>query len=534
MAKTAAAIPPTDIISAIDDANLFGPWFTPRAHWGAWLVFLRALFGLSMTPAEMAIFQRVTGRAAPPTTAAREAWLIVGRRGGKSRIAALIAVFLAAFKDYRHILAPGERGVVMVLAADREQARVVFGYIEALLDQVPMLRALIARRTKEEIVLRNRITIRVHTASFRSVRGYTVVAAILDEVAFWRSEDSANPDVEIVAALRPAMATVPEPLLLGISSPYARRGVLWDAYRSHYGQEDSPVLVWKAATRDMNPLIPEAFVEAELAKDEASARAEYLAEFRTDIESFLSREIVEACVTPGCGSRSPVGSVDYVAFVDPSGGVGDSFALAIAHPEGDDAVLDFLHERRAPLSPEATVEEFVTLLRPYGIRLVYGDRYSEEWVRERFRAHGVEYVVSPWTRSDLYVELLPLLTSRRARLLDQPRLVNQLLSLERRTGTSGRDAITHPRGAHDDLANACAGVLVHVSQRGQPGFWDWVPAPRVAEPPPGPGQVRLWRCQRRGCDFEECTTVVDPVCPRCHPTGFGPTLPELRRLGMLY
>ena len=91
-------------------------------------------------------------------------------------------MFLACFKSYRHILAPGERGVVMVLAADREQARVVFGYIEALLEQVPMLAALIAHRTKEEITLTNRITIRVHTASFRSVRGFTVVAAILDEV----------------------------------------------------------------------------------------------------------------------------------------------------------------------------------------------------------------------------------------------------------------------------------------------------------------------------------------------------------------
>ena len=154
-------------------------------------------------------------------------------------------------------------------------------------------------RTKEEITLRNRITIRVHTASFRSVRGYTVVAALLDEVAFWRSEDSANPDIEIVAALRPAMATVPEPLLLGISSPYARRGVLWEAFKTYYGQ-DSPVLVWKAPTRSMNPTISEVFVAAELEKDEAAARAEYLAEFRTDIESFLRS-------SSGCSSRTACG-----------------------------------------------------------------------------------------------------------------------------------------------------------------------------------------------------------------------------------
>jgi hypothetical protein len=142
-----ATIPTLDIVEAIRDPQLFGPWFEPRAHWEAWATFAKSLFGLSMTPSEVEVFRRCAGRTTPPTTAAREAWLVVGRRGGKSRIAALIAVFLASFRDYRPVLAPGERGVVMVLAADREQARVVFGYIEALLDQVPMLRALIAHRT---------------------------------------------------------------------------------------------------------------------------------------------------------------------------------------------------------------------------------------------------------------------------------------------------------------------------------------------------------------------------------------------------
>ena len=39
---------------------------------------------------------------------------------------------------------------------------------------------------------------------------HTVIAALLDEVAFWRSDDSASPDTEIVAALRPAMSTIPD------------------------------------------------------------------------------------------------------------------------------------------------------------------------------------------------------------------------------------------------------------------------------------------------------------------------------------
>jgi hypothetical protein len=522
-----APTPACSILDAVHDLHLFARWFEPLGSWGAWLVLLRAIFGLAMTPSEREIFQRFTGRTVPPRTPAREAWLVVGRRGGKSRIAALIAVFVACFRDYRPVLAPGERATVMVLAADREQARVVFGYIEALLDQVPMLKALVVHQTKEEIYLRHRIVIRVQTASFRAVRGYTVVAAICDEVAFWSSEDSANPDVEIVHAIRPAMATVPEPLLLGISSPYARKGLLWDMVHRHYGRDGDPVLVWQADTAAMNPVVDRQIIADAYAADPAAARAEYGAEFRTDVETFLSREVVEACVVPGRHVLPPAADLPYVAFVDPSGGVGDSFALAIAHREGASIILDLLHERRAPLSPAETVAEFVALLRPYRLTRVTGDRYSEEFIREHFQTHGIHYTVSDRTKSDLFVEMLPLLTSGRAHLLDDTRLVAQLLSLERRTGGSGKDAITHPRGGHDDLANAAAGALVRAARTDVALFEDFAEeGRRLSETGPLP-EPRTWYCPAPGCGFQTYTDERAPRCLRCHPKG-----PTLRDLGL--
>jgi hypothetical protein len=108
--------------------------------------------------------------------------------------------------------------------------------------------ALISRETAEAIDLNNSVTIEILAASFRTVRGYTLIAALCDEIAFWRSDESANPDSEIISAIRPAMATIPGAMLLCASSPYARRGVLWSAYRKHFGK-DGPVLVWKADTR---------------------------------------------------------------------------------------------------------------------------------------------------------------------------------------------------------------------------------------------------------------------------------------------
>jgi hypothetical protein len=74
---------------------------------------------------DLALYRRCTGRDEPPPGAAREAWLVVGRRGGKSMVLALIAVFLACFCDWAPFLSPGERGTIMVLAADRRQARTI-------------------------------------------------------------------------------------------------------------------------------------------------------------------------------------------------------------------------------------------------------------------------------------------------------------------------------------------------------------------------------------------------------------------------
>jgi hypothetical protein len=86
-------------------------------------------------------------------------------------MAALVALYLACFRSYASVLAPGERGTLPAIAADRRQARTVLRYINGLIDGTPMLARLVANRTAEAVELTNRITIEVHTASFRAVRG---------------------------------------------------------------------------------------------------------------------------------------------------------------------------------------------------------------------------------------------------------------------------------------------------------------------------------------------------------------------------
>lgn len=295
--------------------------------------------------------------------------------------------------------------------------------------------------------LANGTTIEVHPASMRNTRGYTFACCLCDEIAYWPHEDAAEPDYEMLNALRPGMATVPGAMLLCASSPYARRGALWDAFRRHYGKDGDPVLVWRAATRVMNPTVGQQVIDAASEADPVAAASEWQAEFRSDIESFISRESVETCISYDTRERAPMEPTRYYAFVDPSGGSVDSMTLCIGHRQDDVVIVDALRERKPPFSPEDVVAEFAELLKSYKVSKVTGDRYAGEWPREQFRKAGITYELAVKPKSDLYRDLLPLINSRKIDLLDGTRLLTQLVSLERRTGRgTGKDSIDHSPG----------------------------------------------------------------------------------------
>ncbi|CAN5365954.1 hypothetical protein BH23GEM2_BH23GEM2_20930 [soil metagenome] len=452
------------ILDMMDAGGLTGP------SWDAWRVFWRAVYGLPMDPGDLETFTRHTGRQTPPTTPQREAWLIVGRRGGKSRMAALAALYQGIRHDYSKMLAPGERGVIPVIAADRLQARSTLGYLKGLL-RLDGFKPYVGRVLRDSIELRTGAEIRVSTASYRTTRGYSLAGVVCEEIAFWLSPESgANPDSEVLAALRPGMATVPGALLLGLSSPYAARGELYRAYQRYFGTAHPGGLAWNSDTLSMNPGVDPAIIVDAFEADALAAASEYgeggHVTFRRDVESFLDVEAVRAVTVSGRRELPPAAGLRYAAFVDPSGGSQDAFTLAIAHRESDGlAVLDVVRERRPPFSPEDVVKDFSETLKAYRVSEVTGDRYAGEWPRERFQVHGIRYTPSERTKSDLYRELLPLVNAATVELLDLQRLSVQLVGLERRVARGGKDSIDHSPGGHDDVANAAAGALVLVGAR---------------------------------------------------------------------
>ena len=459
-------------VEALDHPEIFGRWFDGPS-WVAWRTVEAAIFGLPVP--DLDLFKALTGRAEPPDRPASEAWIIAGRRSAKSRKAATVATYLSTIGTevlgYRQRLAPGERGVVLVMAVDKSQARITLDYARSYFQAIPMFKAMVERDTGEALELSNRMSLVVVANDFRSIRGRTIVAAIFDELAYWRNEVTSNPDLEVYRAVKPALASMPGSLLIGISSPYRRAGLLWRKHRKHWGKAGS-VLVVQAQTEKLNPTIDLATVADAYEDDREAAQAEWGAQFRTDLADFVSREVVESLVSPGIYERPPVRGPRYFAFTDPSGGSADGFTLGIAHREREVAVVDLARERRPPFSPELVTEEFSAVLMSYGLREVVGDRYGGEWPGEQFRKRGINYRPSEAAKSEIYLESLPLLNGGRIDLLDNERLVAQICGLERRTARGGRDSVDHGPGGHDDLANAALGAaLLAVGRQRLPLVW---------------------------------------------------------------
>jgi phage terminase large subunit-like protein len=208
--------------------------------WDRWRAVLRAAWGEPLTTEQETLFREVAGERDPPARPVKELWAMVGRSGGKDSVASAIAV-TAALKGFT-TRRPGEKTLVAAVAIDRVQAEIVFDYIVSYFQNVPALNALVAhdpraRRVVDEqlsadlgrkmyvvgasdntLDLTNGARIVVFTNNFRSVRGRSLICAILDEVAFYRSEESANPDKELYDALEPSLARVPGSILIGIST----------------------------------------------------------------------------------------------------------------------------------------------------------------------------------------------------------------------------------------------------------------------------------------------------------------------------
>jgi len=461
------------LIEAISSESGLGKYFKDKATWESWLVFFKALTGSQeLEPGELALLHQCTGLDNIPEEEIKEAYMICGRRSGKSTICALLAVFYAVWGEWEKYVSKGEQPKIFIIACNKDQAGIVMRFVKAILHLTPFLTSMIKKSLTESVELKNGIEIVVKPASWRSTRGFTVGLLILEELAYWRfEEESATRDKEIYTAIKPAMTTIKNSLIIGISTPFARQGLLWNKFEKHHAKP-GPVLIWTAATWIMNKTVSEYEIRQENLEELGPAEfgAEFEAKFREDIEGYLPLEIIDRAIVDGRMFNPPDADVnEYFAFCDPSEGVhkgGDSMTFAVAHPEIDEdnekriCVLDYLMEARPPFDNKAVIQEIQMICKQYNVYQITQDRHAIGWIAADLEPHEIQVEASDKTKSDIYEYFAVLMNKDEVELLDNKRLKSQLVGLQRILKSGGLVKIDHYRGGHDDCINSAAGALV--------------------------------------------------------------------------
>jgi len=477
----------------VDFVDMLGLSLSPAQR-----TLLKSTYGLPLDAEELELWRQCTGREVYPGRPFPEVTVIAGARAGKdSRIAGPVACFEALFGGHERQLGRGERAIIPCVAQDARAARIAYDYVRDYL-RTPLLRDRIDVEMSTEIALTNRVSVAVFPCTMRSLRGYSIPVGVMDELGFYRLEGSANSDVEVQASIRRGMVNFAGTRLVKISTPYMKGGVLYDDFKRAFGQDDPDLLVWRASSLLMNPTLATETLERERRQDPTRYAREYEAEFAEDIDAFLPSAWVDAAIRSGRHELPPLDRVQYFAAVDASGGGADAFTLAVVHAEGDgatkrivqDAMKGWRKPRDGQTDLEGAVQEIAQIAKRYNVAMLVGDRYARGWVREAFKRHGVKYEDATvrdkdghlvyCDRSGAYLETEPLFAQGLIAVLDHPQLVRELKLLERRPQPGGKDRVDHPRGQHDDYANALA-LAAATARQGRPVLQIFVYGPSTAE-----------------------------------------------------
>lgn len=440
------------------------------ASFSKWRIVLKAAWALPLTSEELEIFKFHTDREKPPSKRVSELIIISGRRSGKTRIASIISSYMAS-QDWSDFLVEGEDCYCYVISTKMRKGRGPMSYMKAIFKN--HLNKLVESKgyLDELIRLKSGVLIEVQPSNNISVRNDTAIFACLDEVGHWHSNPwSANQGEEVVKSLKPAMLTLRgRGMIVGISSPFARQGWLWQQLDKHYGKEEDNRLIWVSDTVSMNPLVDREIIAEAFEEDPVHARSEYgeggKIYFRADLEGYLEKEELMSITVPERYNLLPQPDIQYVGFIDPSTGKQDAFTACIAHGHEDKIIIDRLLELPAPHNPNDAVDDFSAILKQYNVFKVCGDRVGGNYTSSRFLKHGIFYDDSNCpTKTEIYIRFQAIAKTQRIELLDHKRLRVQAESLIRRVGRSIGESISHPEGGHDDLINAVGGASFLVAE----------------------------------------------------------------------
>lgn len=410
--------------------------------------------------------------------AIRYAILRLGRRSGKDRLGAVIAVYEGTANAAAHLeqVPPGEQVAIVVVAVNQKQAGRTHRYIAEFLRRSPELAKLIKRETLDEIELTNGIVIQTLPGHAASGRGLAVAVVILTEAAHFIGRDGSPLDVaEVWDALVPGTLDFPDAKVLVLSTP--RWSVGWFAEICAQAASGAVPNMrhWHATTAEMRAGEPkvEAFLASERARDPGAYAREYEAAFDQGIAAVFDAETVRSAVRAGDPDLPPAPGVAYLIAMDPAA-TGDTFSVAVGHLEPVaasrvrvvvDRVRGWRGSKADPVRIDPTLDAIAELSRAYNGAAVITDQWAAQAITQSLAARGVTVAERPWSNQGKVDAVGAMRAALYAGALSIPRhheLVAELCALEQRPTPGGRPRIAAPGGGRDDYATAVMALVAEL------------------------------------------------------------------------
>lgn len=424
--------------------------------------FFQNVLGLTPWPKQADVLQEYEQRQ--PT----ELVMALGRRSGKSTMAAGIALHHAVAENLSAYLRPGEARYIVIVATSDSQARIILDTCRQLIAGARSLRSLLVSDIADELTLSNGVRIRSMACSARSTRGLAASMVILDEAAHFISEtDGPAAAARVYRALSPSVAQFGNRgRILLLSTPLWPSGLFYEHFQQAANGADSMMAV-QATTAEMNPTISAAWLERQRQLDPELFAVEYEASFSSAVAGFLDATAVTACISAGVHEREPRVGVRYAIAIDPAY-TSDRFAAVGVGLAGDRLSVDILRQwkgsRSEPVNHEAVLAEVAGLARRYQ-GVVTTDQFCAEPVKQGLAKLGVNVIYSPWTNDSkraAFGSLKGAINTAGIDLLDSAELKRELLALEVRSTQGGRPRIAARAPVHDDLATALAAAVAEL------------------------------------------------------------------------
>jgi len=417
--------------------------------------FAREELGLTLTPLqERAVGEFEDGH--------QHAVLRVGRRGGKSLLADVLALYDATVRDHlRDKMLAGENRVTSIICPRLDQAQAHIVNIAARLHRSKRLGQMMTQQTADEITFINGSSIRAFPCSARGIRGGAWSSVILDEFGhFLTSEEGNAAGDRVLEAAMPSLAQFGEDgWLICISTPLWKQGAFWTLCQRAESGNFPYMYSLHATTAEMNPNISREWLAQRQLEDPDLYRREFEAEFVDGTSAFLNSTDVLACQRQS-GILPPADGHSYAGAIDPAFSR-DAFALGIAHREREVVILDGVWTWRRE-GFEGTLDQVVQVANRYRVKSIRTDQFSAQAVIEGLGRRNLHCLAIPWDQDgkwQAYARMKALINTRGLELPLDEALAGELMQLEARTTPAGAIRIAAAGGGHDDRASVLAALV---------------------------------------------------------------------------